>query len=121
MKENLVETGENTGYQHIPLFPQSFPKTFLRAGIKLWIVWFNVNRFPNKPWFLHVNITTLLKTQWEKEKLLIKSNFSFSHIVFYPFVELSAIFIKFEIVTCKLSQFEPVQNIVIWEMVNSTR
>ena len=29
------------------------------------------------------------------------SNFSFSHSVFYPFGELSAIFIKFEIVICK--------------------
>ena len=30
------------------------------------------------------------------------SNFSFSHSVFYPFGELSAIFIKFEIVAYKL-------------------
>ena len=35
-----------------------------------------------KPWFLHVY---LLKTLWEKEKLLVMSNFSFSHSVFYPF------------------------------------
>ena len=28
---------------------------------------------------------SLLKTQWEKEKLLVMSNFSFSHIVFYLF------------------------------------
>ena len=41
--------------------------------------------FPNKPWFLRVCSTSLLKTQWEKEKLLIMSNFSFSHSVFYPF------------------------------------
>ena len=34
---------------------------------------------------------SLLKTLWEKEKLLVKSNFSFSHIVFYPFGELSTI------------------------------
>ena len=42
---------------------------------------------------------------WEKEKLLVTSNFSFSHSVFYPFGELSAIFINFEIVVCKLFQF----------------
>ena len=36
------------------------------------------------------------------------SNFSFSHSVFYPYRELSAIFIKFEIVICKLFQFERV-------------
>ena len=41
-----------------------------------------VNTFPNKPWFLRVCSTSLLKTQWEKEKLLVTSNFSFSHSVF---------------------------------------
>ena len=40
----------------------------------------NVN--PNKPWFLRVCSTSLLKTLWEKEKLLITSNLSFSHHVF---------------------------------------
>ena len=45
---------------------------------------------------------------WEKEKLLVTSNFSFTYSVFYPFRELSAIFIKFKIVVCKLFQFEPV-------------
>ena len=37
-----------------------------------------------------------------------KHNFSFTHSVFYPFRELSAIFIKFKIVVCKLFQFGPV-------------
>ena len=58
-----------------------------------------------KPWFLCVCTTTLLKTPWEKEKLLVTSNFSFSHCVFYPFGEVSTIFITFEIVVCKLFQF----------------
>ena len=40
------------------------------------------NPFPNKPWFLRVCSTNLLKTLWVKEKLLITSNFSFSHSVF---------------------------------------
>ena len=61
-----------------------------------------LNPFPNKPWFLRVCSTNLLKTQWEKEKLLVTSNFSFFHSVFFPFGELSTIFIKFEIVVCKL-------------------
>ena len=51
---------------------------------------------------------SLLKTLWEKEKLLITSNFFFTRNVFYPFRELSAIFIKFKIVVCKLFQFGPV-------------
>ena len=66
---------------------------------------FSFSPFPNKPWFLHVCSTSLLKTLWEKEKLLVMSDFSFFHSVFYPFEELSSVFIKFEIVVCKLFQF----------------
>ena len=51
-----------------------------------------VNPFPKKACFLRVCSTSLLKTLWEKEKLLVTSNFSFSHSVFYPFDELFAIF-----------------------------
>ena len=39
---------------------------------------------------------------FEKEKLLIMSNFSFYLSVFYPFGEFSAIFIKFKMFICKL-------------------
>ena len=63
-----------------------------------------VNPFPNKPWFLRVCSTRLLKTLWEKETLLIPSNFSFFHSVFYLFGELS-IYSKNEIVICKFFQF----------------
>ena len=66
---------------------------------------FPFNPFPNTPWFLRVCSTSLLKTQLEKEELLIKSNFSFSHSVFYPFREISSIFNKFKIVVCKLFKF----------------
>ena len=61
--------------------------------------------FPkNSPGF-YVSAVQVLKTLWEKEKLLIPSNFYFSYCVFYLFGEFSAIFIKFEIVVCKLFQF----------------
>ena len=60
---------------------------------------------PNKPWILRVWRRSFLKTLLEKEKLLLTSNFSFSHSVLYPFRELFAIFIKFEIVVCKVFQF----------------
>ena len=70
-----------------------------------------VKPLPNKPWFLRVCRASLLKTLWEKEKLLFTSNFSFSRSVFYPFGELSAISIKLEIVvnleeskTCRLGK-----------------
>ena len=42
---------------------------------------------------------------WEKEELLVTSNFSFSHNVFSMFGELSAILIKIEIVVYKRFQF----------------
>ena len=42
---------------------------------------YSLNPFPNKPWFLYVYSKSLLKTLWEKEKLLETSNFSFSHSV----------------------------------------
>ena len=64
-----------------------------------------VDFFPNKPWFLCVCSTYLLKTLQENEKLLVMSNFSFSHSVFYAVGELCAIFIKFKIVVCKYFQF----------------
>ena len=66
---------------------------------------------PNKPWFLSANSTSPLKTLWKKEKLLVTSNFSFFHSVFYPFQKLSSIFNKLEIVVCKLLRFERVQNL----------
>ena len=64
-----------------------------------------INPFPNKPWFLRVCSTSILKTLWEKEKLLISSNFSFSHSVFYLFEELSVIFINFKSVACLVCPF----------------
>ena len=53
--------------------------------------------FPKQAWFLRVCCRSLLKTLWEKEKLLVKSNFSFSHDVFYLFGELSDTFMQFEV------------------------
>ena len=61
-----------------------------------------LNPFPNKPWFLRFCSTRLLKTLWKKEKLLVTSNFSFFHSVFYPLGELSVIYMKMKIVVCKL-------------------
>ena len=76
-------------------------------------VFYSLNPFPNKPWFLSVCITSLLKTLWEKENLLVMSNFSFSHSIFYPFYSmLSGFYIKFKIVVCKPFQFGRVQNLL---------
>ena len=71
------------------------------------------NPLPNKRWFVRVCSTSLLKTLWEKEKLLIMSNFSFSYCVFYQFGQLSSIFNKFDIVICKLCKFGRVYNLLV--------
>ena len=51
------------------------------------------------------------KQSGKKEKLFVMNNFSFSHGVFYPPEELSAIFIKFKIVVCKFFKSGRVQNL----------
>ena len=45
----------------------------------------DINPFPHNETFWCPWETSLLKTLWEKEKLLVTSNFSFSHSVFYLF------------------------------------
>ena len=54
----------------------------------------NLTLSQTSPGFSSVYSESLLKTLREKEKLLVTSNFSFYYSVFYPFGELSAIFIK---------------------------
>ena len=58
-------------------------ETSRKQGEVHWLLQYNP--FPNKPWFLLVCSTSLLKTLWEKVKLLETSNFSFSLSVFYLF------------------------------------
>ena len=72
------------------------------------------NPFPNKPWFIHVCSTSLLKALREKEK------FSFPPSVFYHLGELSAILIKFEIVVCKIFQFGRVKNFLFGKWLRIT-
>ena len=86
--ENIVVKGGNTGNQHFLLFPQCFQKAFYCGSLTL---------SQTSPGFF--------KTLWEKEKLLVTSNFFFSHSVFYRFEELYAIFMKLKIVLCKLFLF----------------
>ena len=45
--------------------------------------------------FMCLQYKSLKKKVWENERLLVGNNFSFSLSVFYPFGQLSAIFIKF--------------------------
>ena len=87
---------------------------FGNVGVEVGISITNFNPFSNN---LCVCSISLLQTLWEKEKSLDKSNFSFSHSVFCSFRELSVIFMTFEIVVCKLSEFGSLK-FVVWERVN---
>ena len=94
--ENIWGKGENAGYQHFLQFPQcsqkvSFPKV--------------INSLPNN------KILDWSKLKTADNKINVTSSFSFSHCVFYPLRELSAIFMEFRIVVCKLFQFGIVQNL----------
>ena len=94
----------------------TLPSCFLASSISIWkyqltpfhtILTLNdLDFFQNKPLFLRACNSSLLKTLWEKEKLLVTSNFSFSHNVFYPFGKRSAKLITFKIFTFKLSMKE---------------
>ena len=62
--------------------------------------------------YLNFSVATLGMTGICCDNLLL-----LFHSVFYPFWELSAIFIKFKIVVCKLFQFGRVWNLVVWERI----
>ena len=94
-----VGKGANAGNQHFLIFPQylrpfskqnSISGTHLICRLQMLSIWTSLNFWhvvqrtplPNKPWFLRVYSTSLLKTLQEKEKLLITSNFSFYQFFF---------------------------------------
>ena len=71
-------------HKHI-LLKDVFPTVFVTwdcLSLFKTVILDRLNPFPNKPWLLRVGSTSLLKTMWEKEKLLVTSNFSYSHSVF---------------------------------------
>ena len=92
--DNIVGKAENVGNHHFLLFPQyflSFAKqmSVFDSHLNSSLIFcrlvkcetilgskHKVNPFPNKLWFLCVCSASLLKTLWEKEKLLVTSNFS---------------------------------------------
>ena len=82
----------NCSLRAISPFPKVFSKACFLGESKGVVVWEWVNPFLNKPWFLPVWSTNFLKTLRIKEKLLITSNFSFSHSVLYQFIRTSCNF-----------------------------
>ena len=100
---NIFQPSKTSHLLHHILFGTT--RTFKRSSqsVSNWQKWMILHRFPYKPLFLSVCSNSLLKTLREKENLLATSNFYLSHIVFYPFGELSAILSKFKIFVCSFS------------------
>ena len=65
----------------------------------------SLNPFQTSPAFYVSQYKSVSKALWEKEKLLVTSNFSFSYSVFNPFGELSGNYMKFTIAVCKFLSF----------------
>ena len=64
----------------LPIFHQIWnyrPQTLSVWKSLKFVVWERVGPFPNKPWFLRVCNTSILKTLREEKELLVTSNFSF--------------------------------------------
>ena len=86
-----------------PPLPMLSQKAIFFGVLINWIVWWSVNPFPNKPWFFMCLQYMSLENTVEKGE--IASNFSLFQRVFYPFGDLSAIFIQFTIAVGNLFQF----------------
>ena len=85
--ENIVENGTIVDFQHFLLSPQCFlhhKENLHHLNHNETVICNCFNPFPNKPRFLLVFSTSLLKTLWEKEKLLVTSNFSILPQCFLP-------------------------------------
>ena len=109
LERKIVGKGENAGYQHFLLFPQCFSTGFLDRSSS-WLE--NSQPLSKTSRFLRVCSTSLLKMLWEKDKMLVRINLSFSNSVFYPFGEYSTIFNRFENVVCKLSVWKSLKFVV---------
>ena len=91
----LCWEAENAGDQrYLSPFPTMFSNDLFLRNVKAWLFAQRINHAVQFSYLTHSHSmtpfdapleTSLLKTLWEKEKLLIKSNFSFSHSVFYLF------------------------------------
>ena len=76
-----------TKTQEIMQKNSQYPNIFFENSLASWILKYQnfFNPYPRNDTFWHPWVKSLSKTVWEKEKLLVTSNFSFSHSVLYLF------------------------------------
>ena len=126
-EKNIVGKAENAGNQHFLLFLHCFllyqreKSSYLAQSDMISANAFNfvqyrilsfgkdLNLSLSKSWFFMYLQKNSFENTAGKGKLLVTSNFSFSLSVFYPFGELSAIYVKFRIIVCKLFEFRRVK------------
>ena len=77
------------------------------------------NSLPHNPNFYQPRERSILKTSWEKEKMLVTSIFSFSHNLFYPTKDRNRHFSNTAFVVCKCFQFGQSQNFVVFKSISS--
>ena len=78
---------------------------------KLKVCWFMLfNSLPHSSDFQQPQERSLLKTSWEKEKMLVTSIFSFFYNVFYPIKDRNYHLSYIYFVVCKCFQFSYIQN-----------
>ena len=70
---NIVGKGEIARTSNFSFFHNVFKRLLSKTHQKVSLCWNGLIPIPNKPWSLCVCSTSLLKTLWEKEKLLVKS------------------------------------------------
>ena len=124
---NLGPSGHKSYNLHVPLIHPDRPRARARLSQRKGCFFLKITSrdtrqfIPplNKPWCLHVCSTSLLKTLWENEKLLVTSNFSFSHSVLYSFGEFAVIF--YQILYCRLQILSVWKSLefIVWKRVKS--
>ena len=99
LRFNYLPSDEDCS-QRIFLFPRGFGSNFQSMDVLNWL-----NAFPNMPEFLRVCSTSRLKTLWGKGEIARNDQFLLVPQWFLPVWKPPVIYIKFEIVVCKLFEF----------------
>ena len=74
----------------------------------------SLNPSPHNDDFWRPGGKSLLKTLWEKKKMLVSSIFFFSRNVFHPMEDNFYVFSNVQFVVCKCFQFGQAYNFVVW-------
>ena len=112
--------GQNVCSLHISILKKKVKNRIFIVTVFTVAVYTLLHPFPNKPRFSRVCSRSLLKTLWEKEKLLVTSNFSFPP----SFLPIWMAFYRFhQIQNCHLQTLSvwKSRKTVVWERVKNSQ